>query len=1477
MNVKTLNSAYVNDIIILPINDDEDITLAKSADVQLDGLNASVHLKHAAGNWIINTNAKSVIRVNGISISYSYRLCECDYINIGGYQFFYQDNGLVVSRCPISCISTRLECISAPRQEAGLNYPEYLRSTRLKRAVEPQIIEILPPKATKSDRDEGVFAMIMSPLAMLALTFLTRSVMGNISSAIYTVSMTGSSLVVSLISYNRQKKRIKQDECKRVDSYNHYIQQKKNEIALLRKNEADTYRVIHRSLRDSIATLNEYTRDLFDRSPSDDDFLYVTLGQGSIRSIIEVQAKTQDYADEDDTLSAIGLDTHISDVSVTVPLLTAGAVGVHGDIDALRETLKIMVFDIALRHIDSEVQLFFIFSSEEEALKNRWTFWLPHTRSDSQPKRNIICDDESRAACLESLYALLSERDKARSDDADHSWKQYVVVFVADCDAVRDHPVSSYFENSGSMGVVFIFMDPLMSRIPKGCTYLIKHHAVDNTALLIDCVHDLTDPPNKDDRDKLGVKFTYERIDDETALRLAIRLSPIYVVKSSLEKQLTRMTTLFQTLGIASADYWDVQAHWRIGKQNIHKTIAIPLGATAGKQPLMLDLHEKGHGPHGLIAGTTGSGKSELLLSLVMSLAAHYSPEEIGFIIIDFKGEGLIGQIRKLPHLLGAITNLDGSEVTRSLRFIKAETVRRQHVLKAAGPGVKDITTYLKTRQDKPELGLPALPHLIIIVDEFAELAANYHDFLQELNSTSRIGRSLGVHLILATQKPQGIITPQIDSNSRFRLCLKVQSKEDSMEVIHTPIAAEIRETGRAYLKVGGGEVFELFQSAYASAELDTDKVKPFTLYELNAWGKQTQVYPIKDEDTTALESTQVKTNQSEIMNVLNLAKSWDSLSVDQDSGDDGDDDDFADDEPIKWQYQALMVRLLSYCDDNNIIKQPMIVLAPLPRSITLDKLSSIKHLSLRIRVPIGLADDPDSQWQDTCPIEFYDTHWYIVGSSQSGKTVLVKTLIAALAMQYTPRDVAVYIIDMGKGIPLEFEQSLIIGGIVYRDEETRMQNLFYMLETEIERRRNLLSGVGSHKAYLESGKDDLPFIIFIVDGFVALREQYEYLADRLRSLSHDAVSAGVFLLVTSTRGLELNSRTMGYFGQRVALFCNNSDEYANMFDRCRIQPKETPGRGLIMQGKRILEFQTALPAVGKTESQRNEQLRNILVNENKRYSGTQAHPIPMVPDTILLKQFTSSYGSSWPGAASLIPAGLAYNTVQPYSISLTEWGIVPLIGRTHSGRTNFMRLIICNMMAKTLADIQRFDIYITDDAQRSLSGYENIAENYSTEAESAVSHLISIIDELKQRMDRISSIASTDEKAAYRTSLPILIQIVINPKSLDEYSKNDVKKLIREFTYYAMYGAALIINLDNIPLTGLNIPDIYKVVQDRKRALYFDAVKGGNIRMFNGVNSMAANRYSRPTRPGDMYPVIDDNIVCKVRTILAPSARENV
>ena len=325
---------------------------------------------------------------------------------------------------------------------------------------------------------------------------------------------------------------------------------------------------------------------------------------------------------------------------------------------------------------------------------------------------------------------------------------------------------------------------------------------------------------------------------------------PIHVEKAKYE--LPKSISFLSMFNVGRIEALNSLDRWK--NNNPVNSLAVPVGIDQNGDLFMMDAHEKAYGPHGLVAGTTGSGKSEWIITYILSLAVNFNPYEVQFVLIDYKGGGLAGSFEnkelgiKLPHVVATITNLDKSEIRRSIASIEAELKRRQRLFNEAREKLKDSSMNIYKYQDYFRKGLLDEPmsHLYIISDEFAELKAQEPDFMDQLISTARIGRSLGVHLILATQKPSGVVDDQIWSNARFHVALRVQDKQDSNDMIKTPDAAYLKTTGSFYLQVGNDEFYGLGQSAYAGykyipsdvikKEIDTD------IHFINQIGAETHV-----------------------------------------------------------------------------------------------------------------------------------------------------------------------------------------------------------------------------------------------------------------------------------------------------------------------------------------------------------------------------------------------------------------------------------------------------------------------------------------------------------------------------------------------------------------------------------------------------------------------------------------------------------
>ena len=485
---------------------------------------------------------------------------------------------------------------------------------------------------------------------------------------------------------------------------------------------------------------------------------------------------------------------------------------------------------------------------------------------------------------------------------------------------------------------------------------------------------------------------------------------PIEIAKEN--SNLPTMISFLEMYDVGKVEQLNITNRWK--NNDPTKSLQAPIGVDKNRELFKLDLHEKFYGPHGLIAGMTGSGKSEFIITYILSMAINYSPDEVSFILIDYKGGGLAGAFQnketgmKLPHLAGSITNLDTVEMNRALSSIQSELRRRQRIFNDARDALNESTIDIYKYQRLFREGLVQEPvtHLFIISDEFAELKSQQPEFMDQLISTARIGRSLGVHLILATQKPAGIVDDQIWSNSKFRVCLKVQDKSDSMDMIKCPDAASLKETGRFYLQVGYNELFALGQSAWTGAKY----------------------YPTEKRKKKIDETINI------VDNVGNVVKSLDTIKKDLD---------------VKPQGEEItnIIKYLIKVSDERHISVKQLWLDKIPEFIYVEKLrQKYNYLPEKgvINPIIGELDDPNNQRQDILTLSLSaDGNTIIYGSAGNGKELLLTTLIYSTIVDHTPSEVNFYILDFGGETLRAYNNAPQVGDVILSSQEEKVNNLY--------------------------------------------------------------------------------------------------------------------------------------------------------------------------------------------------------------------------------------------------------------------------------------------------------------------------------------------------------------------------------------------------------------------------------------------------
>ena len=1355
------------------------------------------------------------VYVNGIRVQEEQEVGQYDFFSIIGYSFYIRDDKMYTAPSP-NMLLNGLSFEDLSEQESQLQYPRFYRSTRMQYRLPEDEITIQQPESKPQPPKRNLVVALIPSLVMIVLIVVLRGIMGGSGGTfiIFSACSLGVGAAMSVVSFVSEKREYREQIEKRRRLYLQYIERKEEEIRALRTLELDTRRIIQESLEESMEEVRRFSKRLFEKSVKDPDFLHVYLGTGDVAASCQVKYQQPEFIDEDDDIADLPRQLaekyrYIHDAPIIVDMMTSNSVGIVGRKEELDIMVRNMTLDLALRHFYKEVKLFYIFSKEDTE-RFSWVRWLRNVANEDLNTRNIVCDEESQNSMLEYLYNIASQRENMKSEENER-FPVHFIIFVLDKEKIEKHPISRYFEDAILYGFTFVFLEEYEELLPRGCTRMI-HIGQQGAAGTV------TETSNG----HIRADFLIPAVEDRTVTYAARRLAAVYVDEVSLESQLTRNITLFELLSIANVDDLDLGKRWKQSK--VYKTMAAPLGVKSKNEIVSLDISDKGkaHGPHGLVAGTTGSGKSEILQTYVLSMASLYHPYDVGFVIIDFKGGGMANQFTDLPHLMGTITNIDGREINRSLMSIKAELVYRQEVFSRSG--VNHINDYIKLyKSGKVE---EPMPHLIMIVDEFAELKAEYPDFMKEIISAARIGRTLGVHLILATQKPSGVVDNQIWSNSKFRLCLKVQTKEDSKEVIKTPLAAEIVEPGRAYFQVGNNEIFELFQSAYSGAKVPTgeDNVKNYSIYAVNFWGKREMVFQNKK-------------------------------GGDSDKG--------------ETQLQAMVSYIHDYCQEEHIERLQSICLPPLAQQIMADQLEKEGgSFQKGVTVPLGYFDDPQQRRQGTYVLNISEGNTYVMGAAQTGKTTALQTILYQMIDGYGPSEVNIYIVDCGNMALKVFEEAVHVGGVALYTEEERVGNLFKMLASEVAGRKERFAdkGIGTYRAYVEAGFDDLPQIVVMVDNITVFREYYAKLEDTLMMLSREGQSVGINLIVTGSQASSIGFRLLANYSNRITYHCNEKSEYNNLLERCRLEPQELPGRGLCVIDRRILEFQTALAFSGEKEIERVEHMRYFLQENGKKYRGVRVRPIPQVPEVIAF----SSMKAQEPQLLErpyVMPVGLDYDSVQYQMMDLTTLGALAISGREKSGKTNFIKYIFAALKADIFNSMT--DAYIIDSSRGQLEELDRLGfvREYTSGAEGMTYALDKVIQEMERRRELLVENRHMKQEDILK-GLP-LVMLVVNdgtaPAAIakDKELQGRVNGLIKQAKNLKM--AVIFSDLDNVQVT-FQSPETLKVLKENKQTLVFDDME--NIKICD-VTAKQIKEFSRPVKPGDAY-MFRGSKVSKLKTVLA-------
>jgi S-DNA-T family DNA segregation ATPase FtsK/SpoIIIE len=1173
---------------------------------------------------------------------------------------------------------------------------DFNRAPRVRPPLPSGEIEIPTPPAMPQAPSTSWWSILLPILGIGIFMGITITANENTNPALMLGSgaMMLASVGASLVNHLQQRKKYQMDLNERRSAYNQAIKKVKKELVDAHQAQKDALLRMDPDPEDCLSQVLNLDVGLWERRPQDDDFISLRIGIGETPLSLNIKhhkppaviPQGQDAKLHQQAVDLGNTYAMVPDVPITTHLAEVGILGVAGPPPIQHALLRGMLSSLVTQHSPDEVKLV-AFLPYEQREEWAWLRWFPHVHTQVGGLSRWIATTQQEVKHLTALLGQEWGRRKLQMDYI-HQKKELplprYILLIADQTVLNEAAISQVLAEGISFGAYMIIMGPDRPHLPKQCGAVVE---IDLSGTAKYTLVGKDAPP---------VPFNPDRPDLDVVERLSRALAPIQPTKEVTADALPnaiRTLELYQARRVEELPIWE---NWQRNK--IYEKVEAPIGVRVGGHPMVLNLWENIHGPHGLLAGATRSGKSELLKTLVSTLAIQYHPHDLVFVLIDFKGGGLIRDIDKLPHVVGTATNLEEGLPERALEAIKAELIRREAILQ--GRHIRDYQKdYHAGKINEP------LPRMIVIIDEFAELATEKPDVLDSLVSAARVGGSLGVNLILATQKPAGVVKGQIWSNSRFRICLRVETAEDSQDMLHRPDAAAIDRPGRGYLQVGENEVYELIQVARAEATYVTGEAvvsDEATISYVRIDGRRELLYPPADPDATTILQTQDTTD-----------------------------------------LQAIVQYIQQIAEGHGIQRMPGPWLAMLPERVDLNHIRSLCNVGgwdgqewqsthHWLNPLVGLIDDTARQEQPAISIDLGNQgHLYLCGGTGSGKTVFLRTLIASLVQDHTPDEVNLYLLDYGgRGLDA-FETLPHVGAVLHPGDEEVVERLFLWLLEEVDRRNDLLGDAPTLAAYRKRKDAEwLPALILIVDSYATLAESFEDAPDYVQKLARSGQGAGIHLIVAADRVGALSTRAATNFNLRMALYLPERSDYSLVVSKSpHFSLQQIPGRGVWM-GETLLECQIAALPEDYGVSGGSQSLQEMVAKMEQNWEGRKAHPMRELPKELYLNQILKDWKQpeiqeQKDSLAAVV--GLDSLRLEPVVLDFGQMGPHFLVaGQSQSGKTTALKTVLTSLAASYPPESLQF--WLVDCFKPGLNALKELPHTRSYAAEGRIMNLVSEI-----------------------------------------------------------------------------------------------------------------------------------------------------
>lgn len=1158
----------------------------------------------------------------------------------------------------------------------------FYTAPRIINKVEKENISIDQPPKKEGKADSSQFLSLFSTMAMGIITLFTLITTissmqsGNTSKSqiviriISSVVMLVSMLIIPIIRLIIQKKNRKKKEFIRQREYKKYINSKIIKINEIMDNQSKILKENNMIAEQCERVILEKSHELWERKINDEDFLNINIGNGNKILDIGIDKSDPKFSLEKDNLLDIYYDIVnksrvLENVPITVSLTEKNVLAfISNQEDKRKEYMENIILQLVALQNYRNLKLVFLVKDEQD-----WSFvkLLPHVWDDSNTVRFFATNRNDVKELSQYLEQIMNERSSTDDNGTiqisnkkrDYNeFDSYYVIITDNYKKLHNIGIINKILNtSDNLGFSLMCITNDITQLPTQCKMFIELQDEKLTVF-----ENKNSSSNKEEIyvDKFE-KFDYSKI-SKTMSNIPIKYT------SAKAATLPNHYNFLEMYNSGNIEQLNIFERWNDNDSTLSLQAQIGIDATGN--PIYLDAHEKYHGPHGLIAGTTGSGKSEFIITYILSLAINYHPDDVTFVLIDYKGGGLAGAFKKkdiqLPHLVGTITNIDSVGLQRSLESIQSELRRRQIMFNEAknitNESTIDIYKYQKFYHegvlDKP------ISHLFIICDEFAELKQQQPEFMQELMSVSRIGRSLGVHLILATQKPAGIVNDQIRSNSKFGVCLKVQDKSDSKDIIKKPDAATLKNAGQFYINVGNDEYFALGQSGYTGVPyIPSDVVK-----------------------TDKNNATEFISNIGSVIRRIEVKKSV--AEIKKNNGD----------------QLTNIVRYLAELSKKKNIQEKQLWLDPIAENIFIKDLRKKYNVEAErniINPIIGEYDDPFNQLQNVLTLNLSeDGNTVIYGSSDSGKELVLESILYDTMLCHSSEEVQFYLMDFGSETLKNFRRAPHVRDIILAEDSEKIMRLFKLLKSELkERKEKLIDYNGNYKLYLENSGEKMPMIVVMLNDYGSFLQNYQNYDEEMISITKECNKYGIVFIVTGNTVNEIRLKLVQNFKRKVTLQLI-SEEYSFIFNKVKKKkPSNLYGRGLVtVNDDTVYEFQTARIC-------HPEKLNNFIklfIEKLRKKNKLIAPAIPVIPNIVTIKDIEEEISN-----LSNVPIGISAKSVRTYSYNFAE-DIVNII----TSKSIELSAQFAEQLIKVISIIKDVEVILIDEEkiiERKRSSFINV------------------------------------------------------------------------------------------------------------------------------------------------------------------------